>query len=242
MGSLLWDNNLRNNDGLRHDWREKRLDLRHKILVKVPIRYGRFSTSGIYTMVFSTDCEKYNKLGTGFVVPFNANPIDSIARLICEGLTMAKAEGMNNRFVGKDKQGYIWASSTILFNKKKRINPEIYNSVLANWTKELEAEGGGHDASQYRVGRERSSVTKKGELQIHWPSSVDPEDAAKLNGFDFLIATSTKPKHKKPEKVKYPSLAELTQSILNDSARHYFFNNYRHAISTFQDNKVINLL
>jgi hypothetical protein len=237
IGSLLWDKNVG-----RDDWRQKRLNLLDKILVKVPIRYGRFSTDGIYTMVFSTDCEKRNKLGTGFVVPLKENPIESINSLICEGRMMAGAEGMKNGFVGKNKEGQIWASLVILFNRKKGVDPGIHNSVLAQWTKEFEADGGGHDTSEYRVGKEKSSITKKGELQISWPNSVDPKDAPKVNAFDFLIATSTKPKHEEPGKGKYASLDELTQSVRNDSTRRYFFSNYRHAISTFQDNNVVNLL
>ena len=60
IGSLLWQDDLKlnTNDKIRYNWRNTSLNLSEKILVKLPIRYGRYSDGNIYTMVFSMNCEK----------------------------------------------------------------------------------------------------------------------------------------------------------------------------------------
>ena len=67
IGSLLWQHDLcpEKFDNVRRSWRNAALILDEKILVKLPIRYGRYSKGSIYTMVFSTRCEKTQRLGTG---------------------------------------------------------------------------------------------------------------------------------------------------------------------------------
>jgi hypothetical protein len=154
--------------------------------------------------------------------------------LIEEARKMAEAEGMKGKFVGGTSQ--IWASMGILINKK-RVNAKNCGQIIARWAKEFQRDGGGKDISEYRVGKEKRSINKMGELQIQWPTSVD-----RRKEIDFLIAVSTKPRFGQSGKAKYPSSNEIAATVRSDSTRRYFVNNLLYAITTFQDNSVINLL
>lgn len=237
IGSLLWQDDLNENDKVRCNWRNTSLNVGEKILARLPIRYGRYSNGNIYTMVFSTNCEKTKRLGTGYIVPFKRNPIEHLDVLIGEARMMAKAEGMKSKFVGGTNP--IWASMGILINKKK-VDQKIYEQILARWTKEYKTDGGGKDSSEYRVGKEKLSISKKGELQIHWPNFFDKGEESRIEEIDFLIAASTKPKYQQQDNTKYPSSNEIATSVRNDLTRRYFMNNFQHRITTFQDNSVIN--
>jgi hypothetical protein len=241
IGSLLWqdDLNINKNDKVRYNWRNTSLNLGKKILARLPIRYGRHSNGNIYTMVFSTNCEKTKRLGTGYIVPFKRNPIEHLDVLIGEARMMAKAEGMKCKFVGGTNP--IWASMGILINKKK-VDQKIYEQILSRWAKEFKTDGGGKDSSEYRVRKEKLSISKKGELQIQWPNSVDKGEESRIEEIDFLIAASTKPKYQQQGNTRYPSSNEIATSVRNDLNRRYFMNNFQHRITTFQDNSVINLL
>lgn len=241
IGSLLWQHDLcpEKSDNVRRSWRNVALILDEKILVKLPIRYGRYSKGSIYTMVFSTRCEKTQRLGTGYVIPFKNNPIEHLDVLICEARMMSKAEGMECKFIGGTNQ--IWGTMGILINKQK-VDSKTSGQILSRWVKELRADGGGKDTSEYRVGKEKLSINKKGELQINWPTPVNRSDEKRIQGIDFLIAASTKPKYQQPGNVKYPTSTELATSVRNDLNRCYFINNFQHNITTFQDNAVLNIL
>ena len=239
MGSLLWQDDLHRNDKVRCSWRSTSLNLNQKILVRLPIRYGRYSTDKIYTMVFETDCEKPNALGTGYVVPFKNNPIGDLDVLICEARMMAKAEGMECGFVGKKSDG-IWASMGILINK--RVPPKTKKQIISRWAKELNND---EDTSKCRIPRKKLSINKDGELQIDWPTSFYRAEQSTIDeGIDFLIATSTKSKkYRGNSHTKYPSPAEIAKKVTqNDLQRRYFMNNWYYRITTFQDNSVIDHL
>ena len=136
IGSLLWQHDLcpAKSDNVRRSWRNTALILDEKILVKLPIRYGRYSKGSIYTMVFSTRCEKTQRLGTGHVIPFKNNSIEHLDVLICEARMMSKAEGMEGKFIGGTNQ--IWATMGILINKHKVDVRRLPDDVL-NRLKEL---------------------------------------------------------------------------------------------------------
>ena len=120
MGSLLWQSHLKTekNDNIRSDWRNNHLSIDEKILVKIPIRYGRLSQSNIYTMVLSNNCCK-KKNGTGYIVPFKNKNISTLEELMSESTAISIAEGMKGHFVSKERgTENIWCSLGILFNPK----------------------------------------------------------------------------------------------------------------------------
>ena len=62
IGSLLWDV-----DKIRERWRDNFLDMKRKLPVAAPIRYGRVSSERkcTFTMVFSAECLAENLQGSG---------------------------------------------------------------------------------------------------------------------------------------------------------------------------------
>ena len=237
IGSLYWQDDYNSNDKIRKKWRANSLDIKSEILAKLPIRYGRYSNSGIYTMVFSNNCDKRNTLGTGYIIPFKKNPIKKVKTIIREAEKMSEAEGMNKNFISGKKQ--IWGSMAIIFNSHKRLG-KIKNKVLLEWQKKYIDDGGGRDCDDYRFGREKRSLSTKGVLQIRWPEPLNSKDIVNLNELDFLIATITKPESRNRSQNKYPSILEIADSVKKDKSRKYFINNFSNKIITFQDIRIIN--
>ncbi|HEU4386938.1 MAG TPA: hypothetical protein VFV34_04010 [Blastocatellia bacterium] len=236
IGSLLWDDDLK-----RSNWRESCLRTKDKILAELPIRYGRWSDKRrTYTMVFSANCKRASQIGAGFVIPIKAHPIKDIQVLICQARMMAEAEGMGESFVGRTKKGVNWvnwALMGILLNPK--LTRETRTTALAGWATVFKADGGPQEASSYKIGQERSSISKVGELLIRWPRAADPRKQRKIDEIDFLIATCTKPGRESSE--AYPSLTEIAESARCDCTR-YFLNNRKFGIKTFQDTRVVERL
>ncbi len=229
IGSLLWQDHLSNQDNIRKDWRNNNLDEKSKIMVKLPIRYGRYSSGCIYTMIFSNNCQRYKRLGTGYIFPFRSNPIKDIGALLSEAKAMSKAEGMNGSLEND------WGKVNILFNPDK-INPKIKGQILLEWRKQSGIKK--RSWENYKLGREKPCVNANSELNIKWPSPLDNREAQGLSKLDCLIATATKPEHK--TKTTYPSDSEVAQTVKNDTSRFYFINNIKHGVNTFQDNAIWN--
>lgn len=229
IGSLLWQDHLedQDKDNIRKKWRNKNLDKNSKMLVKLPIRYGKKSTGNIYTMVFSNNCQRDNRLGTGYIFQFKSNPINNFKELLARAKAMSKAERIGKN-LEKD-----WGKVTILFNPDK-INPEIKKQILLEWKKQFKRK----DRENYKFKPEKSCVNARSELNIEWPSPVNNQDAEALSQFDFLIATATNPHHNGG--ISYPSDSKVAETVKNDKDRRYFINNIKHGITTFQDNSIIN--
>lgn len=240
IGSLLWQNHLKegNKDNIRKNWRDGSLREDAKIQVKLPIRYGRYSEGGIYTMVFSNNCYRYKQLGTGYVLPFKANPIRNLRQLLSEAKAMSEAEGMKGRFWGGKNE--IWGKMGILFNDSK-IDKRTKRRILDCWQEQFRTDQGRLISCDFKfVGNERPCVTKKGELTIRW---VEPDIKRLLKrvfGFDFLIAAATKPKHETGKRGRYPNAEEIAASVKRDKLRRYFNQNLEFGITTFQDDDVLN--
>lgn len=83
IGSLYW------RAGGRDRWRRWRLDMDCKWLVKAPIRYGRLSKNGTFTMVFSELLD--DQLGQAIVVRCQ-HKVSSPADLIREAEWLWSAE------------------------------------------------------------------------------------------------------------------------------------------------------
>lgn len=80
-------------------------------------------------------------------------------------------------------------------------------------------------------------------MQIKWPECVDRRDQSKLDGLEFLIGASNKPRYSKnndPKLYKYPEIKELAIENLKDKKRFYFLRNFSKGILTFQDLKILN--
>ena len=245
IGSLLWEDHLNNilpiNNYIRNNWRKYHIENISKIMVKLPIRYGRCSDRNIFTMVFSNNCQRYKRtrLGTGYIYQFKTNPITNFKQIICEARAMSIAEGMNGNFWGGNRD--IWGNMGILFNTSK-IEKIIKNEILCKWAKEFFDNNGNSKMGNFKFSNERPCLTNKGELTIKWVEPVDEKDSNQVSNFDFLIATATVPNHKVNNYDKYPEYDVIANSVKSDTDRYYFINNVLSGISTFQDNKILNEL
>lgn len=240
IGSLLWQNHLKDEDNIRKNWRQSRLKEDSKILVKLPIRYGRYSKGGIYTMVFSNNCYRYKQLGTGYIIPFKANPIGNFRQLLSEAEAMSEAEGMKEGLWGGKKE--IWGKMGILFNDS-RIDKRTKRSILGCWQEQFRDDDGRLMSCDFKfVGNEHPCITKKGELTIRWVEPVNRRRLRRVSKFDFLIAAATMPRHETGEKGNYPRTEEIATSVMNDKTRCYFRNNLKSGITTFWDDDILNKL
>ncbi len=223
IGSLLWQDYLKNEgDNIRLNWRNNHLDFENKIPIKVPIRYGRFS-SKIMTMVFSN--RMANKNGFGYVVPFKKK-INNQDELLCEAIALSAAEGMKGNFVSS------WGILTYLLNDSI-IEADEKKEILKLFKRRKNAV---FDILEYKVGRERSCITRSLKLDINWVTPILESDKSKINELHFLLATATKPMK------NIPSIEEIAGTIKLDKKRKYFINNLTNGIITYNDFDISKLL
>jgi len=229
MGSLLWQDYLKvAGDDIRKTWRAEHLSEDKKIIVNIPIRYGRFSNNyNIYTMTFSKQLSK-NKLGTGYFVPFRKPNITTKTELFDEATALSYAEGMNGRFT------LSWATLGIIFNKD-RIDKHLKAELTDFWKSKV-TEKNNFNNLQYK-GRDRETpcIRKNGLINFSWFKPLDNRQEELLNSFDFMIATVTLP-------TPYPTLKKLSENVRADKSRFYFIENYKNGITTYQDIAIINYL
>lgn len=222
IGSLLWQDhlNIDNKDMIRHDWRNKFLDIDKRLALQVPIRYGRRTKSdGIYTMVYSKGLKR-NKYGVGYLIPFK-NIFHSFDEIIVAATAFYKAEGMKDFVVN-------WAAITIQFNPSLN---KVKNHILKKWqtyTNNL-------DTEKFKFSNENSSIKRTGELNFKWFKLIDSSKAIDYSQIDFLLTTVTAP-------TNYPSIKDLAVNVKEDTKRFYFINNIRSGIFTFNDISIINNL
>lgn len=232
IGSLLWDKKEH-----RIEWRKNSLLTNEKTHVFAPICYGRESgkkENKNYTMVLSSNVEKNKNFGTAFLVPFKDKSIKTFENILNEARKLSNAENSNGNKDSKLSKGnkIKWCTIGIIFNPK--LEKEKKNNLLEKWQQIIINDDGLKDYMEYSINNtEKSILSEKGEILINWLTTVNPKNQNKLNEFDFILATCTKPNLK-----EYPKLKELKESVLKDT-RGYFFNNITNGITTYQDRKII---
>jgi hypothetical protein len=175
------------------------------------------------TMVFSNRMAR--KTGFGYVVPFK-RITNNKDELLCEAMALSASEGMKGNFVYSwGVLAYLLNDSIIDVNKKKEIVKLFRQRRNANF-----------DVSEYKVGKERSCISKSLKLDINWVAPVSRNDKQQIDEFHFLLATATKPDN------KLPSHKEIAQTIKADIQRKYFINNLINGIITHDDFEIAKLL
>lgn len=227
IGSLLWDPDQGENKGIRKEWRKKRLKMDEKIHVFAPIRYGRKSTNGSYTMVFSKEIDSPASMGTAFVVPFK-NEISTFKGLLNQAQYLSEAEGMNDKKLIKGKADK-WCTIGILLNPD--IDERSKSAISVKYLKQLNSDEYSRYFSDFKLGSEPSILKNNGEIDINWIRTVNPQLQKSINGLDFILATCPKPKI-------YPDSKEIKANLEADS-RNYFYNNIMNGITTFQDKEIL---
>ena len=226
IGSLYWGN------GCRRRWRDERLDCGKQECVKVPIRYGRRSSTwgDAYTMVV-WPTPRAEEWGTAIAVPFKSdNLVEEAERLWgVEAPTAIK---------GSISAKHHWGRVALLENPDRRL-PE---KLLEAWTCRIqrEEERGGYRLPNYGDGEFEDLVDLKcGRLKIDWPSTT----AGPPLGWNALLVAVTDPKGPERDCCRYPSSQEIAkawktkkaQVRKNGPAACYFWMNQQHGITTFQD-------
>ncbi len=225
IGSLYWDCRLH-----RKCWRETRLNLGRMKKVRVPIRYGRRSSSRgcSYTMVFSEElADDEAKMGEAIFVPFKQSRHTS-AGLIAEAENLWTAESSSNKVDGRISAD--WGSIGLQFNPNplvpmpKKIREDWHYRILR------EPEHEGWESAE----KEKPAVDKYGILATPWPTCVDGSPLE----VGALLATATDPTLVDQ---KYPSPKEIADAWNTKQGRKhlcYFLNNRREGITTFQDEEI----
>ena len=221
IGSLYWDDS-----GPRTAWRSERLDFEREERVRVPIRYGRRSTTrgDTYTMVISSGLAEEN-FGTAIAVPCNSEDLFTEA----EHLWAAERDARD----GSD--GTIaagWGCVGLLDHPRRPMDRE----ERKRWTQRVQ---GKPCYGNLPHGRDEGpAVSKSGFLRIDWPKTVNDS----LLECDVLLATAT---HPTLDNEEYPSSRDIAQAWQTTKGQRevkYFWNNRNHEITTFQDTEIEVLL
>jgi hypothetical protein len=236
IGSLLWDESK-----IRRDWRNNNLDLNTKIKVKIPIRYGRSSSSrnNNYSMIFSSYLS-YNNLGIGYVIPLKVDITDenSFSNQLQK---LAIAEGIIDE-CKKSKKSIVtdWGSVCLLLNNKSENSDTIFNwwgniysqhkilfSTL-NPRKNLDFVNG------YNTLNEIPIISENGIF------AVNIFNQKELEKFDIIIATANKIMLIN-KSIKYPNANEIAKTMIDSADFSYFVNNLKHGITTFEDKLILKI-
>ncbi len=242
IGSLFWedkDNAIQEKESIflaekRKEWRETYLNLNEKKIHKLPIRYGRCSSSRkcTYTMVFSR--EVLGKQSGGLVIPYK-DEIDFSA------------------FDGFEKQAkelaHVEGISKVNENRLRRtfgcigiyINPLSANSrKVRNYWRRLKT-----NDTQYQNNPKHFNPTNDSPLIRRNYCLVS---TVVINTkLDFLFFCYMRVDHQnlrndgKPER-KYPSPYEIAGQINRSGYRTYFEENVKNGITTFEDSVISPLI
>lgn len=233
IGSLLWETTEK-----RTKWRNG-LMLQDKLLVDLPIRYGRQSLEnrkGTYSMVFSNNINHTKTLGKGFVIPFKEN-IKSEQDFKNRMLNISDAEGISATRICKS-----WG--TVCFIVNPFIDKDKQNEVLSLWGNLVNATREGlkrnqrePDLSKFGEQTELKSIDKNWKLTIN----LDKLFKNELKDFDILVATSNAVKLKEELNI-YPTTKQIAKAINDSKYYDYFLKNIQNSIRTFQDKQIAKIL
>lgn len=223
IGSLLWEDETNALDikqgKLRSAWR-KDLNLDNKVTVKVPIRYGRKSSSRkcTYTMIFSKSV-RIN--GTAFLIPYKKET-KCFEDIKSQALRLSEAEGISSvehpvRLIAS------WGAVGIAFNKTK---VDLYKELRNNWHKEFKS----FNNQGYKIGNESPSIQQNGELnfEFEFPDNID-----------YVFATLLQ-----PNLTEYPTIGRIIEAILESNPKYdiYVKENFKKGIRIENDNEIIKRL
>lgn len=222
IGSLYWRMDE------RERWRHKRLRSDREWHVRVPIRYGRLSRGGTYTMVFAQLTD--DQAGQGRAIQCQ-HVVSSASDLVAEAEWLWSAESNNvprlcfsspeRRISAKAK----WGCVALLRNPRK----EIPQQLLDYWADRVSKEPG-YSANDRRL------VDNRGMLQIDWPQLLDGSGLVPL---DLLLATSNDPESAYP---RAEAIAGGWNREKGAGKGEYFRRNRESGIWTFQDQEIAKLL
>ena len=230
-GSLYWST-----EPYRVTWRGKFLNMNRVIPVRAPIRCGRKSRHGSYTMVFAPG----GPMGQAKVVACQSHAT-SIVDILCQAKALWLAERPPDALPAPGQlHSASWGCVAIL----SRPMGNFPSSILDEWARQVALECGGpirarnYDRAAYSV-KGRAAIDKRGVLQIPWPNCTTTD--VPLDGFDVLLATATKPS---PDSATgdFPTVIEIATAWNARGDASYFHSNRKNGFHTFQDEEIAALL
>jgi hypothetical protein len=231
IGSLYW-----RDEPYRREWRKNYLHMDQTTPVKVPIRYGRKSREGTYTMVFAPSCP----LGQAKAVRCQ-NDVASTDDIVltAKKLWIAERPAESKPTPGQAHSA-SWGCVALSVNPSSKV-PE---NILQEWAERVSAERSAKaKASNYEVlpysVKEKSAIDARGLLQIPWPDRADNNEP--LASFDLLLATVTRPTldNGTGDFADVAAIAEAWNEVGNAA---YFRGNRENGFRTFQDAEIEALL
>ena len=212
IGSLYWDETAK-----RRIWRRNHLDVNERQYVRAPIRYGRRSQKrrDTYAMVFCEDLSEAD-FGSAIVAPTRSQD------LVEEARSLWAAEG------GKSGISDTWGCVGLLRNRGSRLpagQDERWRELVADER---------HYKQLAAAKNDSLAVDEIGLLSIPWPKLLDGSTLR----FDALLATATRPTL---DKGRYPSAGKIAARWITAEGNryvHYFCENRKNGIRTFQDEKI----
>ena len=231
IGSLRWENEQnaiqektsKNVAIKRAHWRDTNLDLENEERHKLPIKYGRCSSTRrcTYTMVFSNLA--LEKESHGLVIPYKKEiDFNNYVNFEQQALLLADVEGISK---GNNKLLKEWGCIGLYVNPKSnhinkiKSNWEILKLIDNNYNKE---------SKQYRI---------EDDLLLEKDYTLS-SDCLIETGLDFLFFTYIKPQHRNSEINVFPTSQEIADEINRSGYKTYFEENRKCGIITFEDEEI----
>lgn len=250
ISSLIWedkDKAIQEEESIklaekRKDWRENYLDLdderekRHKL----PICYGRCSSSRkcTYTMVFSSLALKEN--GFGLVIPYKEKiDFSKYFNFEEQGRILAAVEGISK---GNDKRlKRLWSCIGLYINPKSTDSTKTKINDYWAKLKSTDSKYEEQSANDYKFENLDGDYSLLDDDYCLKPEVVIDTD------IDFLFFTYTKAEHRKlgsnRETIQnYPTPQEIAEEINRSCYATYFKENINSKIRTFQDTDINSFL
>lgn len=234
IGSLLWDNSPK-----RKFWRKNNLNSTIKKPVKLPIRYGRISSSRMdtYSMTYSMNLKK-KEYGQGIVLEFN-NPVTSIESLkeISENVIRVERDKTKAEWeVVKSGEPFTlnwnWGVLGICVNPKyfkEKETPEDILKILEFWKNSLV----NFNPADFSLKNESSMIDDKGTFKIEWTTNIEK--------YDILISTVIQP-NTDTENGDYPNSEIIAKKMYEGNYYSYFIKNIQNSILTNNDLNIKELI
>ncbi len=211
------------------------MNMKSKIPVTLPIRYGRISSSRLdnYTMVYSKNLKK-DEYGQGFLIGFkndikNLNGLKEISEHVIRiERNKTKEEWGLNKLGEPFVVNWNWGVLGICINPKHfgkdKQNADI-EAVLEFWKNSL----ANFDPNEFSIKGEASMVDKNGVFEVDWTEE--------MNSFDFLVSTFIKP-DTGTQDGDYPNSETVARKMYEGNYYSYFINNLKNKVTTFQDEEI----
>lgn len=221
-GSLYWSDKAH-----RVRWRRDHLKPRSEISVALPIRYGRLSSTGSYTLVFAPGCP----LGKAKIVEC-VRTVETFHDLIAEAQALWLAESPDGSpRSATETLASDWGCVVLLANPASALPAGLLDAWAARVARERHHRtmARSYDRSKYCV-KGASAITDRGMLEIAWPVRSDTGEA--ISSIDLLLAAATKPTAGTGD---YPTAEEIAAAWIATENEQYFRENQNNGFYTFQD-------